>query len=54
MNNEIKININLQDLLILQTGVQKYLKLYPKTEATDKVNAKLEKAFNQIINTKNK
>lgn len=54
MNNEIKISINLQDLLILQTGVQKYLKLYPKTDKTDRVNEILDNAFNQITNTKNK
>ena len=54
MENETKINVNLQDLLILKSGVQKYLKAYPQTPATDRVNDILDNAFNQIINTKNK
>lgn len=54
MENETKIYLNLQDLLILKSGLQKYLKAYPETDNTNRVNDILDNAFNQIINTKNK
>ena len=54
MKNETKINLNLQDLLILKSGLQKYLKAYPETDNTNRVKDILDNAFNQIINTKNK
>jgi len=54
MENETKINLNLQDLLILKTGLEKYLKAYPETDKTKRVNDILDKAFKQIFNTKNK
>lgn len=54
MKNEIKITLDLQDIIILTTGLNKYLKVYPKTDKTDRVHEILDNAFNQIINTKNK
>ena len=61
MENETKINLNLQDLLILKSGLEKYLKAYPETANTNRVNDILDNAFkrimyakNKIINTKNK
>ena len=53
MENKIKITLDLQDIIILTTGLNKYLKVYPKTDKTDRVNEILDNAFNQIINTKN-
>jgi len=49
MKNNIKITLDLQDIIILEYGFRQYLKAYPKTSKTDRVNDILENAFNQII-----
>lgn len=49
MKNEIKITLDLQDVIILTTGLNEYLEAYPKTSNTDKVQKILDNALNQIM-----
>jgi len=53
MENETKINLNLQDVLILKCGLEKYLKAFPETDNTNRVNDILDNAFKRIMITKN-